>query len=686
MRTWLDKCSIRLFLVLFSVILLGLLGGYLGWRNSAESRNEQLHAQESINATTVLLMQEIRYSSVQVQQFLTDASLTGDKESITEARRYADTLKQQISQLDSSGTNTDLKALPELIDRQIKIGEVMTDSYLAGNKVEGDRLMKMEPDGFDWFADQIAHVVERQIEQLSSTSEQLKAEVAQQQQTLQTMNHLYSVLTIVLVVMALALLFWKISSAISSLAFHIQAVTKRSKNLGYRIPVSGSREIAMLAELLNGLLESLDHAISTIKETSAVAGRQVNELRESSASTQTSMESMLQQAEMLNSAVDEMTDTLQNIGRSTQEAKEQTLVSHHYADDGLHKVEQTVQLIRRVADNIMQSTHEIMQLKSDSATIGDIVNLIRAISEQTNLLALNAAIEAARAGEAGRGFAVVADEVRSLASRTQASTTEIQQKIDQLQHQTQTVIQLMDQTQQVGQDAVIQVEQAGKTLSDIVHSVGQIAEMNTQIADAAEQQSRVTDNTARMVSQVNDMVSEVLDHSLLNVQVAREVAFVVDELESLSSSFDISFNQENSTRAADEIIHWAPQFSVTIPSIDTQHEGLFTALNALYAAIKYQAGSSAVRSKATELAELVRVHLHDEEILMAKARYADLEPHKKVHVAVLAILAKCMETAERQQNPDAYMAVVLLVKNWLGDHIFRVDRRYSAILKAAAIE
>lgn len=686
MRSWLDKCSIRLFLVLFSVVLLALLGGYLGWRDSAESRSEHLQIRERTNFTTGLLMQEIRYSSVQVQQFLTDASLTGDKESITEARRYADMLKQQIAQLPKSANSTDLNALPGLIEQQIKVGEIMTDAYLAGNKAEGDRLMKMEPDGFDWFADQIANAVEKEIEQLSAASDQLKAEVAQQQQTLQTMNHLYSILIIVLVVAALALLFWKMTSAISTLAFHIQAVTKRSKNLGYRIPVTGSREIALLAELLNGLLESLDHAISTIKETSTVAGRQVNELRESSASTQTSMESMLQQAEMLNSAVDEMTGTLQNINRSTQEAKEQTLVSHHYADDGLHKVEQTVQLIRRVADNIMQSTHEMMQLKSDSATIGDIVNLIRAISEQTNLLALNAAIEAARAGEAGRGFAVVADEVRSLASRTQASTAEIQQKIDQLQHQTQTVVQLMDQTRQVGQDAVIQVEQAGKTLTDIVHSVGQIAEMNTQIADAAEQQSRVTDNTAHMVSQVNDMVSEVLDHSLLNVQVAREVAFVVDELESLSSSFDISFNQESSSRTADEIIHWAPQFSVAISSIDTQHEGLFTALNALYSAIKYQTGSAAIRSKAAELAELVRAHLHDEEILMAKARYADLEPHKKVHAAVLDVLAECMDKAARQQNPDAYMMVVLFVKNWLGDHIFRVDRRYSSVLKAAAIE
>jgi methyl-accepting chemotaxis protein len=162
-----------------------------------------------------------------------------------------------------------------------------------------------------------------------------------------------------------------------------------------------------------------------------------------------------------------------------------------------------------LAHDVQSAAHVIKQLADDSARIGNILDVIRGIAEQTNLLALNAAIEAARAGEQGRGFAVVADEVRNLAQRTHSSTQEIQQMIGAIQTSTERAVAAMTTSRSRAEDAVGQAERAGQSLNSITTAITTISDMNTQIAAAVEQQTKVTEELTRNITAIRD-VAEAL--------------------------------------------------------------------------------------------------------------------------------------------------------------------------------
>jgi len=245
--------------------------------------------------------------------------------------------------------------------------------------------------------------------------------------------------------------------------------------------------------------------------------------------TNDDMDRQAKEIEMVATAMNEMTATVHDVASNASHTAEATRVADQEVQTGKVVVHESINTIGELAKRVEEAVTVIAKLAQDSEQIGSVVEVIRGIAEQTNLLALNAAIEAARAGEQGRGFAVVADEVRTLASRTQSSTDEIQVMIQKLQDAAGQAVGVMEQGQQAARSSVEQASHAGESLDSITRAVDTITAMTTQIATAAEEQSAVAEEINRNVVNISSLASQtheaantaLLDNEKLETEVRK---------------------------------------------------------------------------------------------------------------------------------------------------------------------
>ena len=237
-----------------------------------------------------------------------------------------------------------------------------------------------------------------------------------------------------------------------------------------------------------------------------------------------------QQAEttQVATAMNEMTASVQEVARTASNAADAARNADNEAKAGKQVVMETMEAIDSLANEVEKAAQQLSSLEADISNIGAIVDVIRGITEQTNLLALNAAIEAARAGEHGRGFAVVADEVRTLAARTQSSTHEIEEMVERLQQGAQVAVKVMNESRERARDSVEKASSAGAALDTITAMISTMDEMSAQISSAANEQSAVAEDINRGI--VN--ISQVAEHT---AEGARESSVAVETLSSLSA-------------------------------------------------------------------------------------------------------------------------------------------------------
>jgi methyl-accepting chemotaxis protein len=283
-----------------------------------------------------------------------------------------------------------------------------------------------------------------------------------------------------------------------------------------------------LRELIGGISDSVTQIASAAEQLSAVTEQ-----------TSAGVNSQKVETDQVATAMHQMTATVQEVARNAEEASEAAVAADQQAREGDKVVNEAIAQIERLANEVGHSTTAMGELKRESDKIGSVLDVIKSVAQQTNLLALNAAIEAARAGEAGRGFAVVADEVRSLAQRTQKSTEEIEDLIAGLQSGTQQVSTIMDNSRELTVSSVELTRRAGGSLESITRTVSAIQAMNQQIAAAAEQQSATAEEINRSVLNVRDVSEQTSAASEETAASSVELARLGTHLQGLVGRFRV---------------------------------------------------------------------------------------------------------------------------------------------------
>ena len=319
---------------------------------------------------------------------------------------------------------------------------------------------------------------------------------------------------LVLMSLIIALLLWWQINDITKRVLHLRNLIQSilsDGNLTHRIVDTASDEIGTIASALNDFFSHLQQLIDHMQKSSSQLQHQSTNFSNSAASNKKSIDSQREQIQMVVAAITEMTASFSEVAQSTIQAAESTTDAQSQSTEGRTRVSQTSQAVKQLSNEVENAETIIMEVSENSVRIGGILETIRGIAEQTNLLALNAAIEAARAGEQGRGFAVVADEVRSLAQRTQESTEEINNMIDSLQQSAGKAKESMSNSRDVAKQCLEHSLASGDTIKSVDEIIDHIHQLAMQISAATEEQSAVSEEVTRNIVAISDAADNTSD-------------------------------------------------------------------------------------------------------------------------------------------------------------------------------
>ncbi|WP_348708273.1 methyl-accepting chemotaxis protein [uncultured Pseudoalteromonas sp.] len=344
---------------------------------------------------------------------------------------------------------------------------------------------------------------------------------------------------IIILAIIIAMIFWAtqmITKPLTKLTYIMRDIASGDGDLTQKIEIKSNDEVGQLAHHMNTFIDKLRAMMLNTAAQAEQLSQAASQLKTVSQKTNDEIQQEKQQVDSVSAAVTEMATTVMEISRNAQHTNNAAEEVQTITADGTKRSTQAQSVMTALASHIGEASKVVAGLEQESGNIGAVVDVINSIAEQTNLLALNAAIEAARAGEQGRGFAVVADEVRSLASRTQESTDDIRNMISRLQQIAQQASTMMQQGQERAEGSVEQTQIVLQALQDIAQSVTNVQDQSHQIATSTEQQTVVAEDINNSLAAINHLVNSTADH-------AHELADEARDLNELAAALNKTVNQ-----------------------------------------------------------------------------------------------------------------------------------------------
>ncbi|QEY15438.1 methyl-accepting chemotaxis protein [Cellvibrio sp. KY-GH-1] len=330
-----------------------------------------------------------------------------------------------------------------------------------------------------------------------------------------------------------------VANQVRGISDRIQNIAEGDGDLTIRVPVTTNDELGELSKHVNVFMEKLQRIIASVLQNTNEVSKAAESLLSVSSSSQKAADEQCHAITMVVTAVNELTMAIQEVARNTSSTAQNTKDATEITEAGQERIRVAVEHVQGLATRIHETAEFMAKLEGEAKNVTSVIDVIRGVAEQTNLLALNAAIEAARAGEQGRGFAVVADEVRTLASRTQQSTGDIQGMLGKLQAGVQHAVGAMGNSEVHMQDAMASANDAGNSLSSISSAVREIADMATQIATAAEEQSSVTSEIDRNLVQINTLAMNAAEGASKTAMESQRLNQLSTQLRQLVGQFKV---------------------------------------------------------------------------------------------------------------------------------------------------